>query len=248
MNSIKTVFTGRKSRTPSPDTTTRTANRRAGSHSPNHHQHDGPRQQNFHTVGGSPGCPRKVAQQAQAAAATAAAPPPAPVSAHPAATSDPRVVITTHARDYTSVFAADKTVPLFHPFGPQGSSFAVFDVRGNVPVNNRDPTLDFANTLPRCPPGGVNFCITNINPGGAAPMHRTLSTDYCVVLSGEIVLKLDGGEETLLRPGDYVVNGGVNHSWINKGTEVCRIACVMVSAEKIVLADGTELGETVFKK
>lgn len=36
-------------------------------------------------------------------------------------------------------------------------------------------------------------------------MHRTLSLDYGVVLSGEITMKLDGGDETIIKAGDYVL-------------------------------------------
>ena len=79
-------------------------------------------------------------------------------------------------------------------------------------------------------------------------MHRTVSLDYGVVISGEIVLRLDGGEEKTLRAGEFVVGRGVNHEWINRSEEVCRMAVVMVASEKIVLGDGTVLDETVIKK
>jgi quercetin dioxygenase-like cupin family protein len=79
-------------------------------------------------------------------------------------------------------------------------------------------------------------------------MHRTLSQDYAVVLSGEIVCELDGGEEKTLKAGDFMVQRGVNHAWHNRSQQPCRIMFVMVAAERIVLADGTELNETVIGK
>jgi quercetin dioxygenase-like cupin family protein len=79
-------------------------------------------------------------------------------------------------------------------------------------------------------------------------MHRTLSLDYIAVISGEIVLRLDGGEEKTVRAGEFIVQRGVNHEWINRSKDVCRIVVVMVASEKIVLGDGTVLEETVFKK
>ncbi|KAH8680645.1 hypothetical protein BX600DRAFT_444848 [Xylariales sp. PMI_506] len=80
-------------------------------------------------------------------------------------------------------------------------------------------------------------------------MHRTLTRDYCVVMSGEITLLLDGGDERTVRAGEYIVQGGANHSWENRGTEVCRIAFVMVSAEKVRLENGEVFEESVlFKK
>jgi quercetin dioxygenase-like cupin family protein len=160
----------------------------------------------------------------------------------------PRLVVTTHTKEGTSVFASDEQIAPFQPFGPNGSSFARFHSRLSVPVGNMSMPPDLSNTLPRCPPNGVMFCTTDIPPKGAAPMHRTLSLDYAAVISGEIVLLLDGGEEKTIRAGEYIVQRGVNHSWINRSEAVCRIMCVMVGAEKIVLEDGTELGETVFNK
>lgn len=164
------------------------------------------------------------------------------------ADSNPRVVVTTHAADGTSIFGADRDVPLFRPFGPAGSSFAVVDRRGTVPVNNQEETGEYANMLPRCPPSGVIFCITNIADNFTVPMHRTLSIDYAVVLTGEIVLRLDNGHEKTVRSGEYIIQGGANHQWINRTDKTCRIMFVMVGAEKVKLADGTELEETALKK
>jgi quercetin dioxygenase-like cupin family protein len=79
-------------------------------------------------------------------------------------------------------------------------------------------------------------------------MHRTISLDYIAVMSGEIVLRLDGGEEKIVKAGEYIVQKGVNHQWINRTQEQCRIMVVMVGAEKITLEDGTTLEETVIPK
>ncbi len=165
-----------------------------------------------------------------------------------AATSNPRVIVTTHDAAGTAVFASDSEVPLFYPMGPAGSSFAVFDVRSSVPVNNADPAQQYPNTVPRCPPNGVIFCISNIAPHFTVPMHRTLSLDYAIVLSGEIVMRLESGEEKTVKAGEFIVQGGVNHQWVNKSDEVCRLGCVVVSAETIKLPDGTELGEITVKR
>lgn len=159
---------------------------------------------------------------------------------------EPRLVVTAHDEEGKSVFTSDGPAGLFRPFGPDSSSFAVFDTRPSVPVNNQVAVAeDKKQGLPRCPPGGVLFSVTNLKPGGKAPMHRTESVDYAVVVSGEIVLGLDNGEEKLLRTGDFLVQGGANHTWENRGTETCRIMFVMVSADKVKLKDGTELAATV---
>ncbi|KAI1089065.1 hypothetical protein F5B19DRAFT_390872 [Rostrohypoxylon terebratum] len=162
-------------------------------------------------------------------------------------TSGARVVVTTHAEDGTSIFHSDRVLESFSPFGPTGSSFAILDVRASVPVNNLEGPTSPQKTLPRVPPAGINFCITNIAPHFSVPMHRTVSLDYAVVLSGEIVLALDGGEEKTVKEGEFIVQQGVNHAWHNRTDEPCRIAFVGVSSEKIKLASGEELGETVIK-
>ncbi|KAH6894311.1 hypothetical protein B0T10DRAFT_249126 [Thelonectria olida] len=160
-----------------------------------------------------------------------------------------RLVRTTHAEDGTSVFAEDSQLTPFYPFGPQLSCFTIFDTRQSIPVNNTDDIPSFENTLPRCPPSGAIFALTQIQPGGAAPMHRTQSIDYCVVLTGEIVLALDGGEEKTVKAGEFIVQQGVNHSWNNRTDVPCKMLFVMLGAEKVALKDGTVLEESkLFQK
>jgi quercetin dioxygenase-like cupin family protein len=59
-------------------------------------------------------------------------------------------------------------------------------------------------------------------------MHRTESIDYGIVLEGAIVLSLDDGSETLLRPGDVVVQRGTDHAWENRTDEATRMVFVLV--------------------
>jgi len=68
--------------------------------------------------------------------------------------------------------------------------------------------------------------------GGArhATMHRTRSTDYAVVISGEITMLLDDSE-IQLKAGDALVQRGTNHAWVNRGRETCRIAFLLIDAE-----------------
>jgi mannose-6-phosphate isomerase-like protein (cupin superfamily) len=64
-------------------------------------------------------------------------------------------------------------------------------------------------------------------------MHRSPTTDYIILLSGEITLVLDKEERTL-KPFDCVVQRGTNHAWVNRGKENALLMAVLVS-------DGTEL-------
>ena len=64
-----------------------------------------------------------------------------------------------------------------------------------------------------------------------ATMHRTDSIDYAVVLSGEVDMWLDDSE-VHLKAGDVVVQRGTNHAWVNRGSKPCRVAFVLIGAER----------------
>ncbi|KAJ7087550.1 hypothetical protein B0H15DRAFT_922938 [Mycena belliarum] len=161
---------------------------------------------------------------------------------------DARLVVTGTAPDGTSIFTFDDTCTQFAPFGPAGSRFTTLHTSPAVPASNTAPLPAPASVLPRCPPTGVVFCVTDMPPGARAPMHRTQSMDYAVVLSGEIVLSLESGEEKTVKAGEFMVQRGANHTWHNRTQETCRVMLVLVGAEQIVLADGTVLEETMFGK
>lgn len=94
-------------------------------------------------------------------------------------------------------------------------------------------------------PAGTRFRIVEILPGEfeAAPSatiepdsgvigeHRTETLDYIVVLRGEVTLVV-GDRELTLYPGDAVVQNGVEHDWINRGTEPCVVVAVLVGGQR----------------
>ena len=76
--------------------------------------------------------------------------------------------------------------------------------------------------------------LTEHPPADAAArspfMHRTKSVDYAIVLDGEIDMLLDE-TEVHLGAGDVLVQRGTNHAWVNRGTQRCRIAFVLIDAK-----------------
>lgn len=60
-------------------------------------------------------------------------------------------------------------------------------------------------------------------------MHKSPTTDYIVLLSGQITLVLET-EERDLKPFDVVVQRGTNHAWVNRGTENALLLAVLVDA------------------
>jgi naringenin degradation protein FdeH len=65
--------------------------------------------------------------------------------------------------------------------------------------------------------------------GGARhhSMHKTQSTDYAVVIEGEIDMLLDDSE-VHLAAGDVLIQQATNHAWVNRSGRNCRIAFVLI--------------------
>ncbi|MDH3234033.1 MAG: cupin domain-containing protein [Alphaproteobacteria bacterium] len=62
-------------------------------------------------------------------------------------------------------------------------------------------------------------------------MHRTETIDFAVVISGSITMLLDDSEIELAA-GDTLIQRGTNHAWSNRGSEPCRVAFILVDAER----------------
>ncbi len=71
---------------------------------------------------------------------------------------------------------------------------------------------------------GLGEVLEPDHPG----MHRT---DTIIVISGEVWLELDDGQEVHLKPGDTVVQNGMRHAWRNKSSEPCVLAVTLIGAK-----------------
>ncbi|HZD24542.1 MAG TPA: cupin domain-containing protein [Acidimicrobiia bacterium] len=101
-----------------------------------------------------------------------------------------------------------------------------------MPIDSEEPSEPTARPL-QVPPdaGGSIVHVIDMPPGSGAPMHRTKSIDYGIVLSGEIDLELDDGSEVHLRSGDIVVQRATAHAWHNRSQSVTRMLFVMIDVE-----------------
>jgi mannose-6-phosphate isomerase-like protein (cupin superfamily) len=77
-----------------------------------------------------------------------------------------------------------------------------------------------------CADGSV-FRFVRYEPGVAPRNHRTETIDYAVVVSGELEMELDGAV-VKLRQGDVLVQQNTMHNWVNRGSEPCVVAFVLV--------------------
>lgn len=98
--------------------------------------------------------------------------------------------------------------------------------------------VDFPPTSPEIEAMDLNYMQGHIDGApkkGRLPrhplMHRTRSIDYALVLQGEVVMLLDDSE-VQLKAGDVLIQQATNHAWVNRSSESCRIAFVLIDAEE----------------
>ena len=58
-------------------------------------------------------------------------------------------------------------------------------------------------------------------------MHTTETVDYAIVIEGEITAIMET-EETVLGPGDVLIQRGTNHAWSNKSGKPAKVAFVLI--------------------
>ena len=151
-----------------------------------------------------------------------------------------RRVVTGHDQDGKAIVLIDETHTDFVEGRPNGF------VR-NIWTTDTTPADNDGSEDQGARPGrftmienGTVFRILHFLPGVAQRVHRTDSIDYLVVMSGEIDMELDDGVEVHLRAGDVMVQRGTVHNWVNRGTEPCTMAVILVHA-KAVQAGGKTL-------
>lgn len=139
-----------------------------------------------------------------------------------------RRVVTGHNPQRKAIVTSDQTLTVTtrRP-GQQG---VVVWATDRIPADNLDPADGSRKTADTTIPNGIVFRVVRYEAGTAGRMHRTNSLDYAVILSGSIVLELDDCAEVSLRSGDVLVQRGTVHNWINRGTEPCTIAFVLIDA------------------
>jgi quercetin dioxygenase-like cupin family protein len=81
-------------------------------------------------------------------------------------------------------------------------------------------------------PDGTVFRVVEFAPGVTPRVHRTNSIDYAVVVSGEIDMELDNSV-VHLKAGDVLVQRGTIHNWVNRGSEPCVIAFILIDAKPV---------------
>jgi mannose-6-phosphate isomerase-like protein (cupin superfamily) len=142
-----------------------------------------------------------------------------------------RRVVTGHDHDGKAVVIIDETCRNVISRRERHHSCVVWSTV-SFPVDNSGSEDESARPVGTMPPDGTIFRIIAYGPGVAPRNHRTLTIDYAVVISGEIDMELDDAV-VHLKAGDVLVQRGTIHNWVNKGTEPCVIAFVLIAARPV---------------
>src|SRR3978361_1483496 len=114
-----------------------------------------------------------------------------------------RRVVTGHDAEGRAVVAIDEMAKNFVSRRPGHSSYVIWSNQ-TTPADNEERDDAGLRDVADCADDGAIFRVIEFAPGVAPRMHRTLTVDYAVVLSGEILMRLDETEVTL-RAGDCLV-------------------------------------------
>jgi quercetin dioxygenase-like cupin family protein len=145
-----------------------------------------------------------------------------------------RRVVTGHDENGRAVVRIDEICRNVISRRPNHHSCVIWST-GTFPADNSGDLDGGAREVATTDPDGTVFRIIEYRPGVAPRNHRTESIDYAVVLAGEIDMELDGSE-VHLRQGDVLVQRGTIHNWVNRGSQPCVIAFVLVAAKPVAVA------------
>ncbi len=143
-----------------------------------------------------------------------------------------RRVVTGHDAQGQSIVSIDETPGNIESRRPGHSSCVIWSAH-SVPANNNLEIDEAQRDAIDCAEQGAIFRVVEYAPGVASRMHRTMTVDYAIVMSGEIDMVLDGGKEVHLRAGDLIVQRGTVHDWINRGAVPCQIAFILIASRPV---------------
>jgi quercetin dioxygenase-like cupin family protein len=142
-----------------------------------------------------------------------------------------RRVVTGHDASGRAVVKIDE-VSKNLVSGRPGATACVIWTTEAFPVNNTGDTDEGLRQVGTTLNNGTVFRVVEFAPGVAPRNHRTDSIDYAVVVSGEIDMELDNSV-VHLKAGDMLVQRGTIHNWVNRGTQPCVIAFILIDAKSV---------------
>jgi mannose-6-phosphate isomerase-like protein (cupin superfamily) len=165
----------------------------------------------------------------------------------PTEAPDVRLVVTGHDADNNGRFVSDRRVGPTPGLAADGwQAYVLWGVR-SLPSLPDDGTsaidtsasgrgsIRFVQTIvyPQGTggPAGTADALTEIEkPAGGSAMHFTRTVDLVVVIEGEVEVVLDT-ERTTLRQGDFIVQNGTRHEWLNHTGQPAKLGVIVLGTE-----------------
>jgi len=144
-----------------------------------------------------------------------------------------RRVVTGHDPSGRAVVKIDEVARNLVSSRPGATAGVVWTTEG-FPVDNTGEEDAGLRKTGTTLDNGTVFRILELAPGVTPRNHRTDSIDYVVVMSGEVDMELDDAT-VHLKAGDVLVQRGTIHDWVNRGTEPCVIAFVLIAAKPVTV-------------
>ena len=148
-----------------------------------------------------------------------------------------RRVVTGHDDKGRAKVIIDETIGNVASQRP-GAQYGVVWTTEGFPVSNDGNDDPSGKKIGTTVPNGSVFRVVSFGPGVTPRNHRTDSIDYAVVMAGEIDMALDIGS-VHLKAGDVLVQRGTIHNWVNRGSEPCVIAFVLISSQPVTAGGKT---------
>ena len=142
-----------------------------------------------------------------------------------------RRVVTGHDANGRAVVKIDEVSKNIISSRPGASACVVWTTE-SFPVNNTGDADEGLRKTGTTLKNGTVFRIVEFGPGVAPRNHRTDSIDYAVVVSGEIDMEMDDSV-VHLKAGDVLVQRGTIHNWVNRGSQPCVIAFILIDAKPV---------------
>jgi hypothetical protein len=165
----------------------------------------------------------------------------------PTEVPDVRLVVTGHDADNNGRFVSDSQIGPTPGLAADGWQAYVLWAVHPLPTLPDDGisaidtsasgpgSVRFVQTIvypqgTEAPAGATDVLSAIEKPNGGSAMHFTRTIDLVVVIEGEVEVVLDT-ERTTLRQGDFIVQNGTRHEWLNHTDKPAKLGVIVLGTD-----------------
>ena len=136
---------------------------------------------------------------------------------------------TMWGADSPATYPDDRSQPAYGTVFPPVGGFRV--VMGTTPPGEGTEGYVYAGGTGMSPEAAAAVGAHITFGKGHPAMHGHDTTDVIFVIEGRLSMRTEDGTEVHLEPGDWIVQNGTQHAWINYGTVPVRTIGVIFGAK-----------------